>query len=452
MSDSIVNETAVVADPFDELRAGRMGLQEFTQALWLSARKSQMAAELALSRLEILAEEGVLETTKYQELRSMTRSLLNNAGQRQVAQSTSTRQTAIERQKAQLLAERAGEREAGRQCNDDAAAETVIGTLDQEVVPENTDVHAETSDTSVEADNETASTLDMPPVPSLKPATDAEAKPDEPQSPPLSSSAIMMQQVEIDSSVHKAASVDTDVRTVQLNTAEHLTTEADFDLEPMHGERVLPTAVVKPVQRSRSRSKAPFVLAGVLVIAGLIGSWYAEQRGWIELPEPVSQGFKTVTDSALLEGILATPQMSDETRGSMESVDPTETTLESDVSTVGAKARFAPQRPGADDVTSATGSTEETPETALQTGELESLYQALVQASQDGNLEPASTPGTALQVLAVLESGGAGSILIQRAKARIAQAYLSQARVARQANDWAKAELLVSKAVRLREQ
>ncbi|MEJ2682009.1 MAG: hypothetical protein P8176_11055 [Gammaproteobacteria bacterium] len=78
------------------------------------------------------------------------------------------------------------------------------------------------------------------------------------------------------------------------------------------------------------------------------------------------------------------------------------------------------------------------------------IYEQLLEACHNGRLDPKHQANTALYLLSSLESAKADTLMLLRARSRIAQAYLENARVARQNNDWSRAEKLVSKAIEIR--
>lgn len=555
MTEKTLNEASVEADPFTELKAGRIGLQAFTQALWLCARDSQDEAELALVRLEGLAQDGILDANKYQELTSMTRSLIDNAGTRGAtsapeADQPQVAQTAIERQKAKFLADlsqhtptvappslsessrieavnsseapsNAGESslvnevdiKADKSAADAAVVAAVTSTsadpslaalkvsteadVDELAASVPTewwdlsefersqrsedDTKANEKAIDVHAENESDT-----PVLNLKPAADAEARPGEALSDrrvqPIAATAVQAQRTAVaGDSVHKAATVDPTVTTVQLNTAEHLTFQSDDtgDLEPLHADRSMQYASSVSTDYKRSGRN---VFIGALLIAGLVSTWYAQERGWIDVKatagnlydalanlelfseEPMAPDFHAAKD----ESVLELDQSSDDSLGGRTAVRSSDT--QSPQAT--APRTLSPESPktsvsletlsvensNVGDSSVALRATEPTSDLkaapnlpSLGDSASEALYNELVAATRDGKLEPVSEPGTALNLLKALELRGASDLRIQRAKTRVAQAYLSEARRARQANDWAKAELLVSKAVRLRD-
>lgn len=555
MTEKTLNEASVEADPFTELKAGRIGLQAFTQALWLCARDSQDEAELALVRLEGLAQDGILDANKYQELTSMTRSLIDNAGTRGAtsapeADQPQVAQTAIERQKAKFLADlsqhtptvappsqsesasteavnsseapsNAGESslvnevdiKVDKSAADAAVVAAVTSTSDDPSlaalkVATEADVdelaasvptewwdlsefeRSQRSEDDTKANekaiDDRAENESDTPVLNLKPAADAEARPVEALSDrrvqPIAATAVQAQRTAVaGDSIHKAATVDPTVTTVQLNTAEHLTFQSDDtgDLEPLHADRSMQYASSVSSDYKRSGRN---VFIGALLIAGLVSTWYAQERGWIDVKatagnlydalanlelfseEPMAPDFHAAKD----ESVLELDQSSDDSLGGRTAVSSSDT--QSPQAT--APRTLSPESPktsvsletvsvensNVGDSSVALRATEPTSDLkaapnlpSLGDSASEALYNELVAATRDGKLEPVSEPGTALNLLKALELRGASDLRIQRAKTRVAQAYLSEARRARQANDWAKAELLVSKAVRLRD-
>jgi len=502
-----VDKSEVEVDPFTELRARRIGLQEFTQALWLCARESKTEAERVLSRLDELAESGILEGAKYQELKSMTYSLIENAQVRpqQLADHNArAAQTAIERQKAKFL-EELGKNQSkvlpqqGLCVEEDAPKSSVTGPgsdVGKDILPTDEARDVEPSALAQSADENSSPSArkdcevsaqepllisctgassddtDLPPVQALKPAADAENQHAWSETPPAAKTAVKAQ-VDAGASVHVPAVTDSSIETVRLNTGEHLDFEGteSFQLDDsMDFTREDRVTLSGPVAESVS-SKAWMI--GVVALAGsALIAWYVSQQGWVNLQSQILPTIQRLSEIELFRDADVTtaggsqrssdsavdntqpqsiPAMAINREGNaIESAVPSDEEgdllglVESDEASQDARAGSAEAAHDGLNVDSSGGSV--SGEAASQT-----LYQQLVKACRDGELEPASQPGTALYLLQALEAGGASALRVQRAKARVAQAYLSQARLARQAKDWAQAELSVSKAVRLRQ-
>lgn len=497
MTEETLSNTSVDIDPFLELKEGRIGLQAFTQALWLCARDSRKAAESVLVRLEGLLQDGVLDANKFQELQSMTRSLIENAGTRdgnKASAKPQITQTAIGRQKAKFLAEKTqskvsdGSGLVGKKNEGDAegrgerfldqivnsadinkstadaqaavtetkpsigvAPGTIVASLDlTEALGEKEDAVSLTRGEASAANSSTVKrsteVINTPaPVFNLKPAADAQARPLDECVPSDKQSSDVTEEVqtkrspEAGDSVHKAATVDPALTTVHLNTAEHLSFESeDADhIEPLHADSTMQYA---PAMSTRHKRRGRTVFIVSLLAAGLVSTWYAQDRGWIDIKSTAADLYESIAHFELFNESSSAPDFHADEAELLAVGSESRAELVSDELDAALQAKALPQE------TSSTGTSPSFGDAASR-----ALYEELVRAASVGKLEPASKSGTALNLLSALEAQGVDPLSIQRAKARIAQAYLNEARRARQVNDWTKAELLVSKAVRLRE-